>query len=123
MAEIVASKETALAPPDVIMRAVQFFTTGKWRTQSQSERIATFAGRPPIPVMMIIMTFIGFMLCIVPGILLYILVIRRMIQLQNIVVTATPLPAGAQVVIKHSDTARQLVSVFLEALPPLTATL
>jgi hypothetical protein len=77
MADVVANKNTALDPGEVIMRAVQFFTTGRWRTQSQSERIATFAGRPPIPVGWMILTVIGYLACLVPGILLHILVVRK----------------------------------------------
>jgi hypothetical protein len=41
-----------------------------------------------------------------------------MIQLQNIVVTASPRPGrGSDVVIKHSPAAKKLVADFLAALP------
>lgn len=117
MADLVATKKTTLGPEDVIMRSVQFFTTGKWRVQSQSQKIATFVGRPPIPVLYIILTVVGFLACIVPGILFYILALRKVMQLQNIVVTATDAAGGADVVVKHSPAASKLVGEFLAALP------
>jgi hypothetical protein len=117
MADLVETKETSLEPAEVITRSVQFFTGSRWRTQSQSERIATFAGRPPIPIGMLLLTILGYISCLVPGILLHILVIRRMIQLQNIVVTTKAVGEGSEVVIKYSSTATKLVHEFLEALP------
>ena len=117
MAESVATRNTTLKAGEVIARSVQFFTGTKWRTQSQSEKIATFVGRPPIPVGLIILTIIGFIACIVPGIVFYIMVIRRVIQLQNIVVTATPSAKVTEVVIKYSQAAEGLVNEFLESLP------
>ena len=79
-----------------------------------------FVGRPPIPVLQLILTIVGFMLCIIPGIIMYVVVIRKMIQLQNIVITTSPVNGGAEVVIKHSPSASKLVSEFLNALPPYT---
>ena len=49
MADLVDEAQTTLAPQEVISRAVQFFTTEKWRATTQSDRIATFEGKPPIP--------------------------------------------------------------------------
>ena len=117
MAELVQTKKTSLAPQDVMMRAVQYFTTGKWRAQSQSERIATFVGRPPIPIGLLILTIIGFMCCIIPGIILYIMAIKKVIQLQNIVVTANPTESGSEVTVKHSKSATNLVTEFVSLLP------
>lgn len=118
MADQVATKRTSLPAEDTVVRSVQFFTTGRWRAQTQSTRMATFAGRPPIPVGLLIVTIIGFMACIVPGIIAYILMVKKTIQLQNIVVTATPRPdGGSEVVIKHSQYAAKLVKEFLAALP------
>jgi hypothetical protein len=99
------------------MRSIQFFTTGRWRTQSQSHRIATFVGRPKIPILYMLLTILGFAACFVPGIIMYFLVIRRMMQLQNIVVTANGITAGTEVVVKHSSSAKRLVRDYMEALP------
>jgi hypothetical protein len=98
------------------MRSVQYFTTGKWRTQSQSQRIATFVGRPAVPVLYIILTILGFIACLVPGIIMYLLLVRKAMQLQNIVVTANPTAGGTEVVVKHSSSAKKLVQEYLEAL-------
>ena len=118
MAELVGNVKTSLKGEEIIVRAVQFFTGGKWRTQSQSARIATFAGRPPIPVGMLILTVIGFFFFVLPGIIMYFVVIRKMIQLQNIVVTANPINGGTEVVVKYSKAAIKLVNDFLQSLPP-----
>ncbi len=117
MAELVATKKTSLQGEEVIVRAVQFFTSGKWRTQSQSSRIATFAGRPPIPVGMLILTVIGFLFFILPGIIMYIVVIRKMMQLQNIVITVNPIDGGSDVVVKYSKAATKMVNGFMQSLP------
>lgn len=121
MAELVTKAQTSLPGEEVIVRAVQFFTTEKWRCQTQSARAATFAGRPPIPVGLIILTIIGYVACIIPGVILYILVIRRMMRLQNIVVTANSIDVGSEVVITYPEHAKRMVSAFLSALPAVKA--
>ncbi len=121
MADLLANAKTTLAGEDVIVRAVQFFTNERWRAQSQSSRVATFVGRPKIPVGLLFLTVLGFLMFIVPGILMYILVIRRVIRFQNIVVTVTPITVGTDVVITYPKTATKLVDRFLRVLPPLAA--
>ncbi len=121
MAELTASCRTSLAGEDVIVRAVQFFTNDRWRVQSQSARVATLIGRPKIPVGLILLTIVGFFFFIVPGFLLYILVIRRAIRLQNIVVTVTPVPNGSDVIITHPKTVSKLANAFIDSLPKLAA--
>ena len=86
MADLVVKGRTSLPGEEVIVRAVQFFTTEKWRCQTQSARTATFAGRPPIPVGILILTIIGFAFFIVPGVIMYIVMIRKVIKLQNLIV-------------------------------------
>jgi len=97
MADFVANAKTTLPGEDVIVRAIQFFTNERWRAQSQSSRVATFVGRPKIPVGLIFLTVFAFFMFVVPGILMYILVIRRVIRFQNIVVTTTPIAVGTDV--------------------------
>lgn len=120
MAELVANTKTSLQGEEVIVRAVQFFTSGKWRTQSQSARIATFAGKPPIPVGMLILTVIAFFFFILPGIIMYFVVIRKMMQLQNIVVSVNPITGGSDVVVKYSKAATKMVNSFVQSLPPMS---
>jgi hypothetical protein len=66
MAALVANKKTSLSAEDVIVRAVQFFSPEKWRATSQSGRAATFQGKPRIPWFMVLLTIIGFAMCVVP---------------------------------------------------------
>ena len=40
---------------------------------------------------MILLTIIGYICCFVPGIIMYIMVIKKMRRFQNIVVTVTPM--------------------------------
>jgi hypothetical protein len=117
MADLISNGKTNLSGEEVIVRAVQFFTTEKWRCQSQSPRVATFVGRPPIPIGLILLTIIGFAFFIIPGIIMYIVVIRKVMRFQNIVVTANPMPSGSEVVITHPPKVQKLASQFLNALP------
>ena len=121
MADLTASCRTALAGEDVIVRAVQFFTSDRWRVQSQSARVATLIGRPKIPVGLILLTIVGFFFFIVPGFLLYLLVIRRVVRLQNIVVTVTPVSGATDVVITYPKTVGKLANAFIDSLPMLPA--
>ncbi len=120
MADVVTQGRTSLGPEDVIVRAVQFFSTENWRPTTQSSRSATFQGKPPIPWFMMLLTVVGFVACIVPGIIMYIMVIRKMYRFQNLVVTANPVSGGSEVVLQHPPAAGKLAARFLEALPPLT---
>jgi hypothetical protein len=119
MAEQVASGKTSVSPEDVIVRAVQFFTTERWRAQTQSGRIATFVGRPRINPILWIATVVGLIACVIPGIILYIVMIRKAYAFQNIVVTVNPVVGGTEVVITHSEQVVDLVQRFLALLPPL----
>lgn len=119
MADVVAQAKTSLGPDDVIVRAVQFFSTEKWRPTSQSQRTATFEGKPPIPWFMLLLTIVGFVACIVPGIIMYIMVIRKVNRFHNLVVTANPISGGSEVVTQYPKAAGGLVARFFEALPPV----
>lgn len=121
MADLVTNARTSLAGDEVIVRAVQFFSTEKFRTGSQSGRVATFDGKPPIPWGMLLLTILGFLLCIVPGVIMYIMVIRKMYRFQNLVVTANPITGGTEVSISHPKWAAGSVKRFIGVLPPLAA--
>ena len=123
MADQVTNVGTALSAEEVVVRAVQFFSTGKWRPTGQSGRTATFQGMPPIPWGLMILMILGFALCIVPGIILYVMLIKKARQFQNIVVTANPIPGGTEVVVTSPPWASALVSSFIESLPPLEVAL
>lgn len=120
MADSVITKQTNLSGEEVVTRAIQFFSTENWRTTSQSPRNATFEGRPPIPWFLMLLTIVGYMCCIVPGIIIKIMVIKKMRQFQNIVVTAAPMSQGTEVTVTHPAHAKKLAGRFLAALPELT---
>ena len=117
MADLILNKQTNLTSDEVVTRAVQFFSTESWRTTSQSPRAATFEGRIPIPWFMILCTVIGYFCCLVPGIIMYFMVIRKIRRFQNIVVTTTPMSRGTEVVVTYPNHAKKLAQRFLNALP------
>lgn len=119
MADQVTNIRTTLSAEEVVVRAVQFFSTGKWRPTGQSGRTATFQGMPPIPWGLLILMIIGYFLCIVPGIIIQLMVVKKARQFQNLVVTANPVPGGTEVVITSPPWASALVSKFVEILPPM----
>ena len=121
MADQLANTKTTLSGEEAIVRAVQFFSTERWRTSSQSARVATFEGRGSIPVFMILLTMLGFFLAIVPGLILYFFVVRRMRRFQNLVVTVTPVSGGSDVSVKYPPVAKRLVKRYLAALPQTAA--
>lgn len=111
--------KTSLSAEEVIVRAVQFFSTEKFKATSQSGRTATFEGRPSIPWGMLLLTILGFIFCIVPGVIMYIMVIRKMYRFYSLVVTVSPIPGGTEVSVTYPDFAGKLVPRFLAALAPL----
>jgi hypothetical protein len=119
MADSVLTKQTSLAGEEVVTRAIQFFSTENWRTTSQSTRNATFEGRTPIPWFMILLTIVGYICCFVPGIIIKIMVIKKMRRFQNIVVAVTAMNQGTEVTVTHPDHAKKLAARFLAALPEL----
>lgn len=119
MADLVTNGKTSLSAEEVIVRAVQFFSTERWKATSQSSRTATFEGKPPIPWFMFLLTILGFAACIVPGIIMCVMVIREMYRFVNLVVTANPITKGTEVSVSHPETAKKLVNRFMAALPQL----
>lgn len=121
MADQVSNKVTTLAPDEVVVRAVQFFSTERWEATSQSPRSVTFRGKPPFPWLSIFFMVVGFALCIIPGLIMYFLFVRKMYRFYNLVVTVTPGERGAQVTVSYPSFARSLVNRFLSALPAVKA--
>jgi len=118
--DLVASCQTTLPSGEVVARAVQFFTNERWRPMTQSDRIATFMGRPPIPWGSILLMIVGLFCFIIPGIIMWAVVVRRVIRFQNLVVTTSVLSAGTDVNITYPKYARKLVGRFVELLPTAT---
>ena len=116
MANMVVSKKIELKCDEAIARSVQFFSNQRWRCQSQSEKIATFQGKPPIPWFLILMTLIAFLFFIVPGIIMYIFVIRKVYRFQNLVVTTKSISEGCEIDINYPKHAKKLVNRFIKSL-------
>ncbi len=118
MANLTTSTQTSLSCEEAITRAIQFFTTEKWRATTQSSRSATFEGRPPIPIGSIIL-----MLVLIPTVIgffiMYFLVVKKMYKFQNLVITTAPIEKGAEVLITYPSYAKKLVKQFIDSLPKL----
>jgi hypothetical protein len=117
MADSVLTGCTSLSGEDVVVRAVQFFSSGNWTPTTQSSRAVTFQGKPPIPWGLMILTYLGFLACVVPGIILYIKVIKKLNQFQNLVLTTSAEGGSTGIVIQCPPRAAKLAEQFLETLP------
>lgn len=120
MEDVVRQQKTNLACEEIIARAVQYFSKEDWRLTSQSPCTATLQGKPPLPRFMLPLTVLGLLLFIVPGVILYVMVIRKMVGLHHLVVTAIPVSGGTVVMVQHPQTTERLVAGFLEGLPGIS---
>jgi hypothetical protein len=116
MENLVINGKTSIPSDEVIIKAVQFFSTEKFVPTSRDGRIATFSGRPPIPWFMMLLTILGFFLCLLPGIIMYFIVIRKMLRFVQIVITANPVANGTEVIISYPKSAEKMANRFLAAL-------
>jgi len=119
MADLILNKQTPLSGEEVITRAVQFFSTAQWRPTTQSARAATFEGRLPIPWFMMLLTILGYCCCLVPGIIMKIMIIKKMRRFQNLVVATTTITGGTEVTVTYPPHSKKLAQGFLDALPNL----
>ena len=113
-----ASTRTSHGYEDVIVGAMQFFGAEDWRYTDQSARKVVFRGRPRIPWYMLGLMTAGFLALVVPGVALYLLHIRNTYRFSDIVVTATPVKGGTEVVVRYPAPASALAQRFVEGLPP-----
>jgi hypothetical protein len=74
---------------------------------------------PPIPWVLILLTVLGFIFCVVPGIVCYFLLIQKARRFENLVVTAYPVAGGTEIQITYPTFATDVVSQFTRTLPPL----
>jgi hypothetical protein len=118
MADIVLNQKTSLPAEEASVRAIQFFSTKNWQVTSQSTRAVTLAGRVPLPFLHLLGVILGFMFCVIPGIILYVMLIKKVRSFQNMVVTANPISKGTEVSITCPPHAKGLVKKFFAALPP-----
>ena len=112
-----ASKKTSHGYEDVIVGAMKYFAAEDWRYTDQSARKVVFRGRPRIPWDMLALMTAGFLALVVPGVALYFLHIRKTYRFSDIVVTATPVRGGTEVVVRYPAPASALAQGFVEGLP------
>jgi len=131
MAQKVTNVKTVLSAEDVIVRAVQFFTNERWRTQTQSSRAVTFRANMPVPKIItgfflliggitLSFTIIGLIVgipLIIAGFSILFFAGRQMRGSRDLVVTATPSGNGSEIVITHSQQAVRSVDQFIKSLP------
>ena len=118
MADLVATGQTTLPHEEVIARAVQFFTNENWRTQTQSEKIVTFVGRPPLSSVFVnIVIAILFIWTVIVPIIMYFMTIKEVLRFQNVVVTVNPGAQGTEVTVTHPKRVKKMINRFLGLLP------
>jgi hypothetical protein len=119
VADLVTSTKTSHGYEDVIVGALQFFGAENWRETEMTARRVAFRGRPEIPWYLLLLMTLGFLAFVVPGVALYMLHIRKTYWFTSIVVSATPVKGGTEVVIYYgSPAAAPLAQRFVSALPP-----
>lgn len=121
MADRVATGRTTLTTEEVIVRAIQYFSTEKFRATSQSARAVTFEGKPPIPWGMLLLIIVGYICCVVPGLIMQFMLIRKMYRFYSLIVAANPIEGGSEVSVTYPDFAGSLVPQFLSVLDPLVS--
>lgn len=112
-------KKTTLSEEKVIKRAGQFFANNGWMIQDQAESEAIFKGRPPIPLRLLFLTILGFLFFIIPGVIVYRALVKRVTRFQNIMVKVRPVAGNSsEVTVIYSRAAEKLINKFLNLLPP-----
>ena len=114
---------TTTPPDDVVLLAVHFFSNEKFTLQSQSNRMATFQGRPHFSLVHLLLTALGLVFCIVPGIILLVLFIAQTRKLQNVVVSVNSAASGTAVAVTFPGHASDIARRFLSSLPVADASL
>ena len=115
------SMTTTIPPDEVLLRAVHFFANEKFTPTSQSDRAVTFQGKQHVSAVHLILTILGLIFCIVPGLILYFLLIKEAGKLRNIVVSVAPGLNWTTVTVTSEDYASDMVRRFMSGLPPAEA--
>lgn len=117
MANHTSTTLTTASAEEVLVAAVQFFTSERFSTTSQTNRNVTFAGKPGFPCGMLVLVVIGYVCFIIPGIIMQLTLVRKLYKLHNLVVTATPAPPNTDVSINYPTWASGQVRKFMAGLP------
>ena len=113
-----AHKKTTLSEEDVIKKAGQFFTDNRWAIREQFANGAAFKGRPAIPLRLIFLTMFGFLFFIIPGIIVYRALVKRVTRSQSILLRVKPIAGNSEVTIIYCKATGKLINKFQNLLPP-----
>ena len=113
-----AHKKTTLSEEDVIKRAGQFFTDNGWAIREQFANGATFKGRSSVPLRLIFLTVFGFLFFIIPGVIVYRALVKRVTRFQSILVRVKPVAGNSEVTIIYCKATGKLINKFQNLLPP-----
>ena len=113
-----AHKKTTLSEEDVIKRAGQFFTDNGWAIREKFANGATFKGRSSVPLRLIFLTVFGFLFFIIPGVIVYRALVKRVTRSQSILVRVKPVAGNSEVTIIYCKATGKLINKFQNLLPP-----
>ena len=117
MANQTSTITTSAPTEEILVTAVQFFTSERFATSSQTTRNVTFTGKPGFPCGMLILVALGYLFFIIPGLILQFTLVRKLHKLHNLVVTVTPAGAVTEVSISYPSWASSQVKKFMGSLP------
>src|ERR1700739_2058459 len=112
-----ANQKKSLEGREVVTRAIHFFTDDRWQLKSQTDHTITFPGNAPTPWFLIIMTVIGYLFFILPGLIMTYMIRAKLRKFQNIVLSVSPADGGTNVSATCSKKANGIVRKFLATLP------
>lgn len=119
--QLTKNYSASLESAEVITKASSFFSQEKWKVTSQTPQSVILQGKPAFPWGMLFLTLIGFVLCLIPGIIMHAKTKKRTRQVFHLIVNATPIPGGSEVTFQYPNEAEALVSQFITTLPVLNA--
>ena len=117
MADKIVTKQTSLPTAQVIERAAAFFAREQWDVLGQSSRGVSFDGRVGCPWPLCLLVVVGCLLLILPGVLMYYLVVRPRYGRQELAATAAPRGTGTEVAVRCRPASVCLAQRFLADLP------
>lgn len=121
MATQTTSQSTSLKGEEVIIRTAQFFSTEKWKVTSQHSRSIILERRAPFPWHLLVLTIVGYLMCILPGIIISVIAKKKARRIFHLIVNVNPISGGAEVCVQYPDEMKELALKFIGTLPSLGA--
>ena len=116
MDQLKISTKTKLSGSEVIINAVEFFSTGFWGVQTQTERLVTLRGWPAIPWGWIIVSVILMVPFLYPGLIVMGIWAAINLHLLNIVISIAAIENGSEVTVTYPKPMQKRVNKFLDIL-------